>query len=48
MIYRRKNMFEMTDAGMVDLTQWKYAKAVSLFLVIATIMIFILLGNAGG
>jgi len=48
MIYRRKNMFEIADAGIVDLTQWKYAKAVSLFLVIATIMIFILLGNAGG
>lgn len=48
MVYKRKNPFVMTDAGIVDLTQWKYAKALSAFLVIATIIIYIFLGNAGG
>ncbi len=47
MVYKRKNPFVMTDSGVVDLTQWKYAKALSISLVVATILIYIFLGNVG-
>ncbi|MEL6943220.1 MAG: solute:sodium symporter family transporter, partial [Bacteroidota bacterium] len=45
MIYPRVNKFQITDVGVVDMVQWKYAKAVSIFLVVATLVIYILLGT---
>jgi len=47
MVYKRKNPFQITDVGAVDITQWKYAKALSTALVVATILIYIFLGNVG-
>ncbi len=47
MVYKRKNMYEIADVGVVDLTQWKYAKALSLVLVIVTLIIYVFLGNVG-
>lgn len=37
--------FEMKDAGILDLRPWKYAKPFSLFLVLSTIILYLLLGN---
>ena len=41
----RTNPFKITDIGVVEMVQWKYAKALSLFLVIITVAIYIMLGN---
>ena len=46
-IYPRKNTFTITDIGVVEMVQWKYAKALSVVLVIVTLVIYILLGNVG-
>lgn len=43
----RTNFFEIKDVGVVDTTQWKYAKGLSIVLVVVTITIYILLGNVG-
>ncbi|MBO0320775.1 solute:sodium symporter family transporter [Muricauda sp. CAU 1633] len=43
----RVNNFSITDVGAVDVTQWKYAKGFSLFLVLTTLAVYILLGNVG-
>ena len=43
----RKNMFKITDVGVVEMAQWKYAKPFSIFLVATTLAIYILLGNVG-
>ena len=43
----RKNMYEITDVGAVDLTEWKYAKPLAAVLVIITLIIYITLGNNG-
>lgn len=45
MRYPRKNPFKITDIGVVDMVQWKYAKALSIFLVVVTVIIYILLGS---
>lgn len=37
--------FEMKDAGILDLKPWKYAKPFSLFLVIITVILYLVLGN---
>ncbi|MCW5517284.1 solute:sodium symporter family transporter [Muriicola sp. Z0-33] len=37
--------FVMKDAGILDLKPWKYAKAFSGFLVVVTIILYLLLGN---
>ncbi len=37
--------FVMKDAGILDLTQWKYARAFSTFLVVFTIILYLFLGN---
>ncbi|MEL6305989.1 MAG: solute:sodium symporter family transporter, partial [Bacteroidota bacterium] len=42
----RKNMYEVTDVGVVDLVSWKYTKAMSVALCAITIVIYILLGNS--
>ena len=47
MLYPRVNPFKITDVGAVEMIQWKYAKHFSWFLIIATVLIFILLGNVG-
>lgn len=43
----RKNPFKITDVGIVEMEQWKYAKGLSIFLVVVTLVIYILLGNIG-
>lgn len=43
----RKNMYQITDVGAVVLTPWKYTKVVSSMLILATLLIYILLGNVG-
>jgi SSS family solute:Na+ symporter len=43
----RKNNFVITDVGAVDLEAWKYAKTLSVVLVLATLGIYILLGSTG-
>lgn len=43
----RRNPFKITDIGVVDMVQWKYAKAMSVGLVVVTLVIYILLGNVG-
>lgn len=45
MIYPRTNDFVITDVGAVNIVPWKYAKLVSIFLIIATLTIYIFLGN---
>jgi len=41
--YPVEKEFKITDVEVVDLKEWKYAKAVSIFLIIVTIAIYILL-----
>ena len=45
MFYPRLNTFTITDVGVVEMEQWKYAKAMSIALVVITLLIYILLGN---
>lgn len=45
--YPRTNAFSITNIGVVDVTQWKYAKGFSIFLVVATLAVYILLGHVG-
>jgi SSS family solute:Na+ symporter len=45
LFYRRKNPFTIQDVGILDLQQWKYAKGLSLFLVLITVLIYVLLAN---
>ena len=45
MVYPRVNSFVIKDVGLVDLEQWRYSKALSLVLVLVTILIYILLGR---
>ena len=42
----RKNMYEVTDVGAVDLSSWKYTRPVSIALCGITLLIYILLGNS--
>ena len=42
----RKNMYEVTDVGAVNLVSWKYTKPMSIALCAVTILIYILLGNS--
>lgn len=37
--------FEMQDAGVLNLTPWTYAKPFSLFLVVVTVILYLVLGN---
>lgn len=43
--FPRKNMYEVTDVGAVNLTVWKYTKPLSIALCSITLLIYILLGN---
>ena len=43
--YPRKNLYEISDVGAVDLTSWKYAKPMAIGLSLVTVLIYILLGN---
>lgn len=43
--YPRKNPFVIKDVGLLDMQEWKYAKGLSIFLVVVTLLIYILLGN---
>ena len=45
MKFPRTNSFKITDVGVVDLVQWKYAKGFSVFLVVATLAIYVFLGS---
>ncbi len=45
--YPRKNAYEITDVGAVNLMPWKYTKAMSIGLCAVTILIYILLGQNG-
>ncbi|PCJ94803.1 MAG: solute:sodium symporter family transporter [Flavobacteriaceae bacterium] len=44
-LFPMENNFEMKDAGILDLKPWKYAKSFSLFLVIITTVLYLVLGN---
>jgi len=46
-MYPRINTFTITDIGVVEMVQWKYAKALSWVLVGVTVLIYILLGSVG-
>ena len=37
--------FEMKDAGILDLKPWKYAKSFSIFLIVITVILYLVLGN---
>ena len=43
--FPRKNPFTIQDVGVLDTTQWKYAKALSVTLVLVTLLIYVLLGS---
>lgn len=45
--YKRTNEFKITDIGIVEMVQWKYAKSFSILLVLATLSIYIFLGING-
>ncbi|MEO1010832.1 MAG: solute:sodium symporter family transporter [Bacteroidota bacterium] len=45
--YPRKNRYELTDVGAVNLTSWKYTRPMSIALCTITILIYVLLGNTG-
>ncbi|MEO0572497.1 MAG: solute:sodium symporter family transporter [Bacteroidota bacterium] len=45
--YPRTNTFSISNIGLVDVTQWKYAKGFSLFLVLATLGVYLFLGHVG-
>lgn len=47
MVYPQKTAFSIQDIGVVDMAQWKYAKGLSLFLVVVTLAIYVLLGQVG-
>ena len=44
--FPRRNAYEITDVGAVDLKGWKYTRPVSIALCATTMLIYILLGNA--
>ncbi len=43
--YPRKDLFEVTDIGAVNLTSWKYTKPMSIGLCLVTVLIYLLLGS---
>jgi SSS family solute:Na+ symporter len=43
--FSKEEKFEMKDSGILDLKPWKYAKPFSLFLVLFTVVLYIILGN---
>ncbi|PHN06243.1 solute:sodium symporter family transporter [Flavilitoribacter nigricans] len=43
--YPPKKTFSIQDVGVVEMTQWKYAKPMGIALTVVTILIYILLGN---
>lgn len=45
MLFPKDAPFEMQDAGVLNLKPWKYAKPFSLFLVVFTIILYLVLGN---
>lgn len=45
MIFPMKEKFVIPDAGILNLEPWKYAKGFSIFLVVVTVIIYILLGS---
>lgn len=47
LLYPNDNAFKIQDVGVVDMKEWKYAKALGLALVFITIAIYIILGNVG-
>ncbi|PIB30625.1 solute:sodium symporter family transporter [Maribacter sp. 4G9] len=45
--FPKKNLYEVTDVGAVNLTTWKYTKPMSIALCVVTVLIYVLLGNSG-
>ncbi len=45
--YPNENPFQITDVGAVSTTPWRYTKVISIALVLVTLFIYLLLGNAG-
>ncbi|WP_422082455.1 solute:sodium symporter family transporter [Ulvibacterium sp.] len=45
--YPRRNLYEVTDVGAVNLVSWKYTKTMSIGLCTITILIYVLLGSNG-
>jgi SSS family solute:Na+ symporter len=41
----RKNTYEITDVGAVELASWKYTRPMSIGLCAATVLIYVLLWN---
>ena len=44
-LFPKQDRFVMKDAGILDLKPWKYAKPFSLFLIVFTIILYLVLGN---
>ena len=47
LVYKRRNPFHISDVGVVEVKNWKYAYPLSWILIITTLLIYILLGNVG-
>lgn len=45
--FPKKNLYEVTDVGAVNLTTWKYTKPMSIALCVVTVLIYVLLGKSG-
>lgn len=45
LLWPSERPFEMKDAGVLDLRPWKYTKPFSLFLVVVTVILYLVLGN---
>lgn len=41
----RKNNFKITDVGVVEMVEWKYARPFSVFLIVVTVLIYVFLGR---
>ncbi len=46
-LYPRVNAFRITDVGVVDMVQWRYAKVFSWVLVLVTLAVYLCLGRVG-
>ncbi|MGB5553631.1 MAG: solute:sodium symporter family transporter [Flavobacteriaceae bacterium] len=45
MLMTKEKRFEMEDAKILDLKPWKYAKPFSIFLIVFTVILYLVLGN---
>jgi SSS family solute:Na+ symporter len=45
LLFSKEPTFVMQDAGILELKPWKYAKPFSVFLIVFTLILYIVLGN---